>query len=215
MAAGMPGRNDERHSKGRIVGEHAVRHLAVVAQTLAMIGGDGNDGATGLTRRVQPLQHAADLRIGKRDLAVVGNVPGSGQILRRRIVRRVRIVKMNPREERTRVGGRKPSERGVHDRVAAALGLEHRRPRRIAIDAIVVDVEPIGQAEAPVQHIRPHERTGPVAAVLQHPGNRRMPRRESAGSVHAYPILRRQLTGHDRRVRRQRQRDRRAGIGEA
>ena len=34
--------NDERHAQRRVVGEHPVRRLAVLAQPLAVVAGDGN-----------------------------------------------------------------------------------------------------------------------------------------------------------------------------
>src|SRR6266542_5586441 len=101
-----------------------VRELAVIAESLTVIPGNDDDRPIALSRSIQPLEHARDLRVGERDLAVVGASARLCEELLRRIVRRMRIVEMNPREERLRSGAPEPAERGVHHHVAAALRLE-------------------------------------------------------------------------------------------
>ena len=53
----------------RLVGEHAVRQLAVLAEALAVIRGD--DDERGPRERRQPIEERAERAIDERDLAVV------------------------------------------------------------------------------------------------------------------------------------------------
>ena len=65
-------RHDPGHAKRRVVDEHAVRALAVLAEALAVVGRHEHDRASGLARCVERLQQAPELAVDERDLAVVG-----------------------------------------------------------------------------------------------------------------------------------------------
>ena len=101
-----------------------MRRLAVIAEPFAVITGDGDDRARGAARRIQPLQDAADLRVRERDFPVVRVSLGLLQELLWRIVRRVRVVEMDPREERTGIVALEPRKGGIDHDIAAALGFE-------------------------------------------------------------------------------------------
>ena len=87
-----------------VVDEVAVRALAMAAQPLAMVADDHQDRLVVETRALQPRHAAAHLLIGKRNLTVVeadGAAPAKfGRERLRRLVRAVRVVEMDPREER-------------------------------------------------------------------------------------------------------------------
>src|SRR5207237_174013 len=120
--------------------------------------------------------------------------------------RRARRLRLRLRQRRpapgspTAPGGWKPCERGCHDRIAAPLSFEDYGAGRISLDAIVVEIESVGQPEPLVEHIRPDERAGAIPAIFQHARNRRMTGCEAAGAVHANATLWRQLSRHDRDV---------------
>ena len=70
-------RDDQRHVERRLVGEQAVRALAVLAEALAVIGGDDDQRGTRLRgeaieqrpeRRVRP-RHFAEVGIGRKPAA--------------------------------------------------------------------------------------------------------------------------------------------------
>ena len=77
--------------------------LVVLAKPLAMVRQDDQQRVLAVAGRAQRLQHAPELRVGERDLAVVRPIREALLERRRRRVGRVRVVEMDPREER---GGR-------------------------------------------------------------------------------------------------------------
>ncbi len=60
-----------------LVDEEPVRALAVIAQALAVVAHDDDDGLVEEVMGVEPRQQSADLRIDERDLAGVGSVGDS------------------------------------------------------------------------------------------------------------------------------------------
>ena len=85
---------DERHGQRCVVGEEPMRPLAVIAERLAVIGGDDNQRALENGGRAQPIDEPAEHRIGIGDLAVVRLAALS--VGRRRHVGRMRIEQMHP-----------------------------------------------------------------------------------------------------------------------
>ena len=150
-----------------------MRQLAVVAERFAVIAGRRHDQAPGRAR-LRGRDHAAQAGVGGGDLAVVGTPALLLAIRRGRIVGRVRLVEVHPGEERARLAA-DPLLRGRGHAVARPLGLEHARARAAALDAIVVEVEPAREAEAPVEHVGGDEGGRGVPAALQHawPGSAR------------------------------------------
>ena len=231
----MPGRrDDERHAQRRVVDQHAVRALAVIAKPLAMIAGDGDDRAIRHPPGAQRVEQARELRIGIRDLAVVGRARARAE-LGRRGVRRVGIVEVHPHEEcglriadcglttcglttcgLTTCGlAIEPGERMIdHDR-GGAFGFEAVGRVGVARDLVVVDVEPLPQPESVIEHERANEGGGVVARALQQPRQRLMRAGERVDPVLAHAVHRRQQPGMNRRMRRQCQRHRGARRDEA
>jgi hypothetical protein len=183
-----------------------VRQLAVVAERFAVIARRRHDQAAG-GAGLRGGDHAAQARVGGGDLAVVGTPALLLAIGRGRIVGRVRLVEVHPGEERPRLVA-DPLLRGRgHDRTRA-LGFEHARARGAALDAIVVEVEPAGQAEAPVEDVGGDEGRRRVSAALQHRGQGGGVRGEDRAAVEVHAVMRRLPAAEDRGVRRERERHR-------
>ena len=158
--------NDERNVKRRFVGEQTVRLLAVLAKRLSVIAGDDDD------RRPRGIAHIVEKRrerrVGRRDLAV-------GTAFRRTGCRRA-AADDTARADRTRAP-RRTSGRflcaPIQSRasgttvVAGRSGMhELSRVARFA-ESIVVDVEPLIQAETRVERKGGDERAGRVTSLLQ------------------------------------------------
>src|SRR5438445_3444946 len=91
--------DDERHPQHAFVDEQAVRALAMLAEALPVIADDHDDRAIQQSPFVQERQHAAELRVDKRNFAEV-RIGGIDRPVRLgRLVRRVRVVEVEPGEE--------------------------------------------------------------------------------------------------------------------
>ena len=209
--------DDQRHPQRRVVEQHAVRALAMVAQSFAVIAGNDDDGTSHQPARAERVEQARELRVGVCDLAVVRR-RGPRAELGRRIVRGVGIVEVDPQKKWLMADGRwlaaEPGERAVDDRRRRSLGFEAIGRVGIARDLIVVGVEPLRQAEAAIEHERADKRRGLVAGVLQSPRDRLVRLGQRVDPVFADAVRRRQQPGVNRRVRRQGQRHGAAHRGE-
>ena len=122
---------------------------------------------------------------------------------------------MNPEEERSRrLDGGARRDCGVDDSRCRALGIAELAGA-LRGHAVVVEIEAAAESEAAIEHPRADYRQGRVAAGAQQFGQGRDRRRERPLAVVAQPVLDRIEPGEERRVRRQGQRDRRQGVGEA
>jgi hypothetical protein len=65
-----------------------------------MIGQQHDVGVGVVAGRAQPLQDAADLRVGERNFTVVRIARVAAAVIGRGRVRRVRVVEMQPRKKR-------------------------------------------------------------------------------------------------------------------
>ena len=110
--------HDQRHLQHRLVGEHAVRQLAMVAETFAVIGRD--DGKRGARLRGQPIEEHAKRGVGERDFPEVGIRRKARLPLAGRIVGDVRIVDVDPDEPLAGLPA-DPLEGGGDDGVGATL----------------------------------------------------------------------------------------------
>ena len=79
-----------------------MRTLAVLTEALAVIRRDEHDRARERTAGVERAEHAGELPIDRRDLTVVRQLRIAGGEVRRRLVRRVRIVVVDPQKPRRR-----------------------------------------------------------------------------------------------------------------
>ena len=113
---------DQRYPEGLVVAQESVPLLDVLAERLAVIGGDHDQSVVQQIRRLQILENPADLRVDEGDLPVVRvggeaiSVPG------RRAVGKVRIVEMEPAEEPTVTGLVEPTLEPAPSSRAAAVG---------------------------------------------------------------------------------------------
>jgi hypothetical protein len=78
-----------------------VRHLAVLAERFAVIGDHGDHGVGLVSGAAQPVEDASELGVRERDLAVVEPPRELCAVRLRRSVRCMRVVDMQPREERS------------------------------------------------------------------------------------------------------------------
>ncbi len=164
--------------------------------------------AVGITsERFQLRDDSRDLGIGEGDLAVVG-MP---LVLRRkrfgRPIRGVRVVKMDPREERLSLRAVDPRQRLVDDFICRPLDRRERHAARLAeIELVVIRVEALVDAPLGVEHVGADEPARAVAARLQRLGEGELLRPEEEAAVVAHAVLRRKLAREHARVHRQRER---------
>jgi hypothetical protein len=152
------------------------------------------------------VEHASDQRIVEGDLTVVGGVLEGLVEWGRRRVRRVRIVEVEPREPRRRAiaGPRvEPGRERGHRVVPAALGfdVDDVGPGR-GVHPVVVSLEAAGEAVAPVEDERAHERGGAIACPAERCGKRIEPSGQIEVAVAARAVLERVERGEQRGVRR-------------
>ena len=123
---------------------------------------------------------------------------------------------MHPREERP-LPGFQPRAGLADDFVGAALDLENGSGDDLGLllAEIGVGVEPLGDAEASVEHEGGDETGRGIAGGAQHLGKREGVVLQAEGAVVAHPVAQRQLAGEDRCVCRQRRRHRGCHLLEA
>ena len=164
--------HDPGNAKHGLVQEQAVLALAVIAKTFSVIGDRDDERAieTALTLEQRDQPRHARVHIG--DFAVVRPRAIRRVEGRRRGVRRVRVVQVDPGEERLIAGllG-DPRAGGVHDRSATALRLElHRRVE--AVELRVELVESLREAVLAAENKCADEAARTVSGSLQHLGER-------------------------------------------
>ena len=122
--------DDERDARRGFVDEEAVRQFAVFAEHLAMVGDHDDERVVEAAVGAKRVDQAPDLRVDVRDFGVVGAVSGSWEArLKRsgRFVRGVRVVQVDPGEERAVRLRLQPLERAVDDIGSRPLNHVHRR----------------------------------------------------------------------------------------
>jgi hypothetical protein len=174
--------DDHRHVQRRFVEQEAVRQLPMLAERLAVIADDGDDGVLPIDAGEQ----AGNLGIGIGQLAVVGLRIGGGWG-----VRRMRIVEMYPGEEGTAVMSMQPGQGAVDDVTPPAFRFLRAGIGGIAPNVVVVDVEPAIEPEAVVEDESADEGTGPVPPLLKGRGQRLPIGRKHPTAVVAQPVMRR------------------------
>ena len=92
-------REEEGNAERGLVDQHRVGHLAVLAQRLAVVGQHRHHRVALVARRLDRVEHAADLLVGEGDLAVVGPARERALVGLGGIVGRVRVVEVQPGEE--------------------------------------------------------------------------------------------------------------------
>ena len=185
---------------GRLVGEQAVRALAVLAQALAVVAGE--DDQRPRRGRLQERNEQGPQRgVGGGDLTYVGGTAIAGRVRLRGHVGGVRLVDMDPAEGGAAVALGEPAARRGHRLLAAPLGQGQGSIR--SGEPVVVDVEPAAEAEARVQGEGADERARPVSSRLEEGGEGRPVAREAEAGVVAHAVLEGQPAGQDVGVRGQ------------
>ena len=201
--------DDERHVHRRVVEEQAVLLLAVIAETLAVIGQQHDRRLLVEGRRAQPIEQASDDLVRVSDLAVVRFVRRE---TRRRGIGFVRLVDVKEQEERlAAVAGGQPPLRGGQRVLSVALHLADRALARRRRQLAVVGVEPLVQADGGAQHVGRHEPGRRPAALLQRPLHEPLSRLDGEADVVADAVFEGEQAGQDARVRRHRLRRVRIG----
>ena len=168
--AGRPGAGqDDGNPDRRLVDEEPVGVLAVVAESLAVIGED---------RHQQPIaclaagrvQQAAEAVVRERDFPVVWP-RGQAIPIRGRAGRMVRAGSYKWTHAKNGSAlALDPRLRRRHHRVAPALRLQDAPAGVAPLDRVVVDVESTREPEAAIQHVGADESARRVAAALQDGG---------------------------------------------
>ena len=200
-ATGQP--QNSRHVQRFAVQEDAVLRFAVIVQSFAVIRYDGDDRLVEQSLRLKPREKPADQFVRICDFAVVWV---RQSVRRRRIVRRVRLVQV---EEREQPCGRLPIDpRGerLDGQSSIALRLRQRFTGAGDFDRVVVKIEAASDAGLVSQHVRRHGRARRVAGGLESIGNRLAAGDEAESDVVAHAVMQRQQSCEQRRMRRQRQR---------
>ena len=194
---------DEGDAQRRLVGEDPVRRLAVLAQRLAVVRGEDDQRPGARPVREERLEQAPERGVGRRHLALVGLVPEPRRQRLGGLVGEVGLVEVDPAEP-GRIPGRVDEAARQADRLGpGALLLEEHGPRRGVDEAVVVDVEAPPEAEPRIEGERAHEGPGPVAAGLQQRGEGLGAFREAEAGVVPDPVVRREASREDVRVRGQ------------
>lgn len=155
-------------------------------------------------------QETAYQRIGVGDFSLVGIRSEAARIGLRSAVREVGIVEVDPGEKGLpAIASPEPFLERGEDPVASALRFGTLQPRRSRPQIVVVQIESLGEAEAPVENEAPDESSGLVPGFAKSFRERPIPVAETKASVSPYAVLWRGEPGQDRRVGRKRQRRRR------
>ena len=194
--------DEQRNVQRRLVAEEAVRQLSVIAESLAVIARhDQQRRRVDVAERVQQRRERG---VGVSDLAEVEVVLEPRLVVLRRLVRRMRVVDVDPHEPVLALLAAVPLERGLDDVLGPGLlDLELELLVEMAVE-LVVDVEVVAEPVARVEHVGADERAGGVALRLHARRDRRGLRREAEAGVLAHAVLVRQHAREDVGVRRQR-----------
>ena len=213
-------RHHQRDAHGGVVDEEAVGQLAVLAQHLAVVAEHGHHRAPQASVGLERVEHAPELRVGGGDLGVVGAFERARKLRRvlpRRGVGGVRVVEVDPEEERPLALRREPAQRLVHRLVPRALDRVHPRLflEPAQVEVVEVALEALVDAPARVEHEGRDEPSGPEAAGLQDLGERLLLLAQVVAAVVADGVAGGEGPGEERGVRRQRERHDGGRAGEA
>ena len=203
------GPDHERDVGGGVVDEVGVTRLAVVAQALAVVGGEDDERALEQPLLAKPRREPPDHLVGVGDLgqvrlARIARGEGLG-----RVVGRVRVVEVDPGEEAPLADRLEPGERVVHDLVAGLLDRAERDHLVLGeVEIVGVLVEALGEAPLRLEHPGGHEGSRGKARLVQPLGERHLLLVQEEAAVVAHAVVGRHEASEDRRVRREGERDR-------
>ena len=161
---------DERHAQGRLVGEDAVRRLAVLTERLAVVGGEDDEDAITRARREERLEERPQGGVRRRHLALVG----LARIGSRRTGREARTGSAARTGGRRRTtSGREPTRSTAAPRAPSrgpASRASRRRCRLRSPQPVVVDVEAPVEPEPGIEREGADEGPGAPAPLLENRG---------------------------------------------
>ena len=193
--------------------------FAVLAERLAVIAEDDDDRAIEAAVAGEMIEQTAQLQIGCRNLRVVRADHRRRKALADRcgrIVRRMRLVEMHPREERARPILVEPFDGFRHDLAAGPLhGVEADVHAVLAeIEVVEEAIEALGDAPSTIEDERGDEPAGAVPSGAHDFCERLLLLAEIEAAVVAHAMRAGEGSGHERRVRRECQRRRRGRLRE-
>ena len=211
--------HDERDSDGCVVHEEPVLLFAVLAERLAVIAEDDDDRAIEAAVAGEMIEQTAQLQIGCRNLRVVRADHRRRKALADRcgrIVRRMRLVEMHPREERARPILVEPFDGFRHDLAAGPLHRVEADVHAVLAEIEVVEeaLEALGDAPSTIEDERGDEPAGAVPSGAHDFCERLLLLAEIEAAVVAHAMRAGEGSGHERRVRRECQRRRRGRLRE-
>ena len=206
---------DERDGRGGVVDEEAVGALAMLAEALAVVGGDDDDRPVQDAFLPRPVDDLPDERVDIGDLAVVEAPRPAGEVALERlggIIWGMRVVEMDPAEEAPVSEPFEPIQEGLDDLPSLALdGIEAGLLVLGQVEVVEVAVEALVQAPAGVEDEGADERARRPAFRPQDLGQGRFGRGQVEAAVVPDAVGERIGPGQDRGVRGQGQR----GLGGA
>lgn len=112
----------------------------------------------------EKLEESADLCIGEGDFAIIGARSVTAGVRFWSVIRRVRVVEMNPHKERSLGIGLEPLQRFIHHPIAPMLdGVQVHFLLTAQIKVIEIGVKTLVQAETRVEDGRSNEGCGRVS----------------------------------------------------
>ncbi len=207
-----PSAHDEWDPDRRVVNEYTVADLTVVTEALSVIADHDHQGLLREPQLVERAEQPPQLRVVERDLSVVRIACVRLCIRSGRLVHDVRVVVLDPQEERIVSLPTQPLEGAVGGPITPSFGTAG--PPVLLDGFVVVHVEALVQSEAGVQDERRHHRGGGVSAGRQHLGQRRLLGTQRVEPVGARAVMVWIQPGQDRCVGGQRGGRGGEGVGE-
>ena len=189
--------HDERHADGLAVEKQPVLPLAVIAEALAVIRQQHDEGLVVEAAAAERRHQASHQLVGVRNLPVVGRVLRKA---RRRRVGRVRLVQVHEQEEPRRRPRVEPSIHGRDGVGAIALDVAEGDLGRGRRQRVVVDVEAGAETGGRAHDVGRDEPGRPVAKRTEHRGQTRLIALQREAHVVADAVLEREAARQDRRV---------------
>ena len=186
---------DEGHAQGRLVGEDAVRRLAVLSERLAVVGGEDDEDPLARARREERLEERPQGGIRRRHLALVG-LGGESSTRAGREARTGSAARTGGRRRTTSGRGRNRSTAAPRapSRCPASRA-SRRRGRLRSPQPVVVDVEAPVEAEPGVERERADEGPGAPAPLAEDRGEGGPVGREAEARVVADAVAQGVLAG--------------------
>ncbi len=194
---------NERNLDRGVVDEDRVGLLAVLAEALAVIGGDHDESSPGEPERVDLVEQDAEPAVGRGDLGVVRR-GGAQAVGDRRFVGLVRVEEVDPEKEPPRASLGRPVVQpggGATGGLGGRPVADHEELRLVlGVEVVVIAVEALVEPETAVEHDRGDESLGVEADGLQAFGEGHRSGAQGVGAVVANPVRGWKEPRQDRRV---------------